>query len=205
MKKILTLILALAILLSLSACKSSEVKAVEELIFQIGEVTVDSESAIIKAEKAYDSLPEKDKEKVSNYNLLVDAREALQVIEITIDNWDDYFKIEKTIEDFEYEEDLFGCGLVQSASAKLNIRISKKVDCKVKNVSFDLGLLAYEDEWMSYDNLEHVTLTEDGSYEGSFTVRLKDDAALFTFMLNENPGFSVLLPNLKGSVIIVSE
>lgn len=178
---------------------------VEELIYQIGEISVDSEVAVTKAEMAYNNLTEKDQKKVANYNLLVEAREALQVCEITIDNWDDYFKIEKTITDFKYEESYFsiaGASFVESASAKLNVRITKKVDCKAKNISFNLGLMAYDDNWNSYDDLEHVTLTEDGCYEGSFYVHLKNDVSMYTFMLKE-PGFSVLLGDLSGQVITV--
>ena len=69
------------ICLSLSACgKSEAVKQTEELINAIGEVSLESEDAIKKAETAYDALSEKDKEKVENSSTLADAREALDIL-----------------------------------------------------------------------------------------------------------------------------
>lgn len=128
-------------------------------------------------------------------------------VEVDIDNWDDYFKIETTIEDFEYEELTPGVGLLTSATGKINIRIHRKVDCRVKDVSFNLGLKAYDDSWESYDNLDYVTLTTDGKYEGSFNISLKDGATYNTLIHSQKkePGYSVLLGDLKGIVIVNEE
>lgn len=51
-----------------------EVKDAETKIAAIGNVTLKSESKITSAESAYDFLEEKDRDKVSNYNVLVSAR-----------------------------------------------------------------------------------------------------------------------------------
>lgn len=200
MKRIIALVLLLAVFLSMSGCKGSKVQLVEELIFQIGEVTVDSEPAIVKAEVAYNSLSEKDKAKVDNYDILVAARNSIEVVEINIDNVDDYFKVEETVDDFEYTEDYF----VTSASAKYTIRISKKADCRVKKVSFNLGLLAWDDNWESYDDLEQVTLSEDGDYEGTFHVKLKNNASVLPWFFGE-PKFSILWKDLEGEVIVMKK
>lgn len=97
MKKTIAIILVLVMCVSLCSCKSKDVKNVETLIDAIGEVTVNSEQAITDAEEAYASLDDDEKADVENYELLTSARadfDALFVsIEITIDNWQDYFEL----------------------------------------------------------------------------------------------------------------
>ena len=97
MKKISSIILVLLICLSLCSCKSKDVKNVEALIDAIGEVTVNSEDAITAAEEAYASLADEEKVNVENYEVLNSARadfNALFIsVEITIDNWQDYFEL----------------------------------------------------------------------------------------------------------------
>lgn len=57
------------------ACgKSEEVTSCETLINSIGEVTLESESAIQMAEEAYANLPEEEKSDVDNYSTLIEAR-----------------------------------------------------------------------------------------------------------------------------------
>ena len=74
MKKIITLLLAIFMTLSLFGCgKSKDVTIVEGFINDIGEITLESGEAIEKARHAYDMLSDKDKEKVENINTLKDA------------------------------------------------------------------------------------------------------------------------------------
>lgn len=78
MKNIIALLLALAMCFSLCACgKSEAVTNVEGLIDAIGEVSTESESAIIAAEEAYNALAKEEKTKVENYSVLTEARAAL--------------------------------------------------------------------------------------------------------------------------------
>jgi len=129
-------------------------------------------------------------------------------VEINIDNWDDYFKMEQTIEDFKYEEGFYG--VINSAKAKLNIRIYPKSDFEVKDVSFNLslttngGLFRDDDKWESYDNVDFVSITEDGHYENSFNVSLKKDEVLSMASLEE-PYYVIQLNDLKGSIIVNEE
>ena len=81
MRKGLYLILALVMCLSLCACgKSKAVKAAEDAIVAIGEVTVDSGDAIANAEKLYDILTDAEKAGVENRLTLVDAREEFEAL-----------------------------------------------------------------------------------------------------------------------------
>lgn len=76
MKRILSLLLVLVLALSLCACKSEEAKNAEALIAAIGEVTPDSEAAIIAAEEAYAALTDDDKASIENLAVLTAARTA---------------------------------------------------------------------------------------------------------------------------------
>ena len=79
MKKTISLLLILVMCLSLCACgKSEAVKNVEALIDALGEVTVDSEAAIVAAEEAYNALAAEEQSKVANAAKLTDARETFE-------------------------------------------------------------------------------------------------------------------------------
>ena len=76
MKKRHILILVLATSLLLCACgKSEAATAVDEQIAAIGEVTLESETAIAAAEAAVETLEEKDRNSLDNRNMLQTARE----------------------------------------------------------------------------------------------------------------------------------
>ncbi len=82
MKKISSLILVLAMCLSLCACgKSESVVKVEELISAIGEVSLESKSAIESAQEAFNALPEEEKAEVENYYVLVEKHDAFKQLE----------------------------------------------------------------------------------------------------------------------------
>ena len=79
MKKGISLVLVLVMCLSLCACgKSEEVKAVEEKIASIGEVSIDKADIIQEVNQAYEALSDKDKEKVENFDILQKSTDALQ-------------------------------------------------------------------------------------------------------------------------------
>ena len=56
----------IGIVFLLTACKSNEVKAVEDQIDAIGEISESSNESIVTARVAYEQLSEKDKVLVSN-------------------------------------------------------------------------------------------------------------------------------------------
>lgn len=77
MKKVIALLLVLVLALTLCACgKSQAVKDVESAIKAIGEVSLESNDAILKAERLYDNLTDSEKAKVENKAMLVEARFA---------------------------------------------------------------------------------------------------------------------------------
>lgn len=81
MKKVLSLILVLAICLSLCACgKSEAAKECEELIAAIGEVSIDSKDAIEAAERAYSALTADEKDSIAESAVIMnDAIDAYYV------------------------------------------------------------------------------------------------------------------------------
>lgn len=76
MKKLIALLLAAALCLSLTACggKSEAAQAADDLINAIGTVTLDSADKIEAAEKAVNALAAKDAEQVENTAALAQAR-----------------------------------------------------------------------------------------------------------------------------------
>jgi len=96
MKKILSLILAIVMALSLCACgKSEAVKAVEGLIEAIGPVSISSAESIKKAEEAYAALSAEEQKQVKNYDDLEEAKKNYNDLGIvlTVENYDKYLNV----------------------------------------------------------------------------------------------------------------
>lgn len=75
-RKAVVFFLVMMLCVALSGCgKSETVKATEEAIKAIGEVTLDSDKLISAAEKAYDALEEKERKQVEGAELIQEARE----------------------------------------------------------------------------------------------------------------------------------
>ncbi len=90
-KAILTCLIVSLCLLMLTSCgQSKEAKAVDDLIREIGEVSIDSEECIVAAEQAYDELDISDKEQVSLHDSLVAARDEIETIkkEFLVGMWE---------------------------------------------------------------------------------------------------------------------
>lgn len=69
-----------AMMLSLTACKSEETKNVEDMIDELGTISLESESAISAAEAAYRALSEEDQADVDNISTLLSARDKHNVL-----------------------------------------------------------------------------------------------------------------------------
>ncbi len=78
MKKIIVFIAVIAIMLSCVACSKDEsVAMAERLIASIGDTTIENENAVIFAENYYNTLSDSQKAKVSNYEVLLEARNSI--------------------------------------------------------------------------------------------------------------------------------
>jgi hypothetical protein len=78
MKKIFAVIVLFSLSLILCSCKSEELKNAEHLIEALSTISVDDEAQIIAAENAYNILNERDREKVENHALILEARENFE-------------------------------------------------------------------------------------------------------------------------------
>ena len=81
MRRCFVLLLVLAMALTLTACSKSEAaQAVDDQIAAIGEVTLESESAIAAAEEAVEALAEEDRKQLDNEDDLKEARAAYETL-----------------------------------------------------------------------------------------------------------------------------
>ena len=79
MKKRYLLPMILLLMISLSACgKSENATAVEDQITALGSITLESETSIAAAEKAWEALTEEEKAQVENYETLTAARNSYE-------------------------------------------------------------------------------------------------------------------------------
>ena len=77
----------IGIIFLLTACKNSGVKAVEDQIAAINEITESSYESIVTARVAYEQLSEKDKALVSNYSILEESEKQYdQLMADKVDN-----------------------------------------------------------------------------------------------------------------------
>ena len=95
MRKAISFVLAITLCFGLCACgKTEAVVAFEALVSEIGAVSLDSESVIVSAESAYDSLADKEKkaaaksygilaEKRAEYNAVVAEEVAARIEEVS--------------------------------------------------------------------------------------------------------------------------
>ena len=74
MKRIITLALTLVMGIALCACGINHAKDVEKMIDNIGQVTIDSKTAIDEIEKKYNELTDEEKAKIDNYETFEQAK-----------------------------------------------------------------------------------------------------------------------------------
>lgn len=145
MKKAVALVLCAVMLLSLCACgKSKAVKSVETSIASIGEVTLDSETQITDARKAYDALSKEEKDSVENYSTLKEAEAQLKKIKpikLTTENIQDYLKIEVSSNDYKTDREFdsfFHVYWDYSGSGTATISTINQTNSHFENVSIKL-------------------------------------------------------------------
>lgn len=128
MKRLLTVILALALILSLTACgKSKEAQAVDDQIIAIGTVSLDSEAAIKAAEAALKALEPKAAEQVENVAMLEAARAELNIL-TTAAKVDDAIKAIGTVT-LDSESTITAARkLFDSSSAEVQAKVTNAAD-----------------------------------------------------------------------------
>lgn len=134
MKRIIVLVLALCMCLSLFACgKSEDVAIVEGFINDIGEVTLESGEAIQKARHAYDMLSDRDKEKVENINTLKDAEYYYGKL---VEETDNLIADARVL--FEEEHNVIGAlELLNTARETANADQLKEIDELTEEIEFE--------------------------------------------------------------------
>ena len=134
MKRIIVLVLALCMCLSLFACgKSEDVAIVEGFINDIGEVTLESGDAIEKARHAYDMLSDRDKEKVENINTLKDAEYYYGKL---VEETDNLIADARVL--FEEEHNVIGAlELLNTARETANADQLKEIDELTEKIEFE--------------------------------------------------------------------
>ena len=146
MKRLISIILVVVICCALCACgKSENAKACEELIAKIGTLTLDSEDAIISAEKAYAALSEDEKSKITD---------SAQKLEGYRKEYNEKFK---PIKDFMAAVDAIGevspdsldkITAAQALSDKLSAEQANQLgdySTKFSKIKIDFATLAIED------------------------------------------------------------
>lgn len=155
MKKAISLMLAFVLCLSLCACgKSEAVKNTEALIDAIGEVTIDSESAILAAEEAYNALSDEEKAVVENYQALCDARASLDELLFLHSFLGKWIEIRSGMT-FVFNED--GTGTYEEGSASVPITyevIDETVRVNVYGLQLDFYMVVDADGITHFQNFE---------------------------------------------------
>lgn len=82
MKKALILLLCLVMVVSLAACKSEEAQRVDKMIDDIGEVTLDSNKAIYRAENEVEALSQEDRDQLENVDKLKAMHEEYDYLKL---------------------------------------------------------------------------------------------------------------------------
>jgi len=185
MKKLAIVLMMIALLCSFAACggKTEAAQNADDLIAAIGEVTRDSEPAILKAEAAYNMLTDREKESLDNRMLLLEARAAFDAIPkditLTTENIGDWFNINtyyetsKTTENSTYTT-WKKCHLNVYSTAELKQTVSALSD-----VSYTIKI-DYHDDSGSYGShyySDEITVTISAT-EGNGGAHFYESTAL---------------------------
>lgn len=83
-------------LICCTLCGCATPKKTVALIDAIGTVSLGSEAQIVEAEEAYNALSDKNKEKVTNYDVLVSARAEYDLLK-AVDDYLTFFRDHSTL------------------------------------------------------------------------------------------------------------
>ncbi|MBQ6612014.1 MAG: hypothetical protein IJH70_16465 [Oscillospiraceae bacterium] len=117
-----TIMVLFVVCFALCSCGNSNVKRVEDLIDAIGEVTIDRYKIIQLAKDSYNELPEDDKSKVKNYDILEAA--ILEYTKLSVlGSW--CYEVHSYPDAFELKQDgsTSESGVMWSVAGENNIRL----------------------------------------------------------------------------------
>lgn len=209
MKRLISLLLAAALCLSLCACgQSKAAKAADEAIAAIGEVTIDSGDAIANAEKLYSILTDDEKSTVKNRLVLVEAREAFDKLqgEIVYENAKEAYLQLKTVSELCITgmDAIYGAwyfGIYEADDAYSFYSMSTEVpgfsSTELEEAAKTLGytISSVERDWNVSLWIVMEAISQRGDYD---TIRTNMDAASKTLQsLTEEYGDYTYYPKLK--------
>ncbi len=177
MRKLLILSLCLLMSATVTACKSEEVKNVESAISTIGEMDLDKKDMLLEIEDLYESLPEKEKSKVDNYDTLESA-------------WTSYDDI---LKDFEDEVKFCATAVISvfnTIEDSLDLYVENVVFVNVDGINYSLVLLTNNDPKTGIEGEGMYIVTNDGILVQGKTLGVRDNETGFTVFANLEGKFS---------------
>ena len=193
MKKIIALVLALTMCMTLSACgKSKAAKAAEDAIAAIGEVTSESGDLIANAEKLYNILTDSEKSEVENRLTLVEAKEAFTEIqsEIVYKNAKDAYEQLKDVANMCVEgmDTIYGAwyfGIYEASDTstssffiKMSLKVpgfsSDELESAAKNLGISASSASNKNNWQASILIAEEAISARGDYD---TIAEKMDSA----------------------------
>ena len=127
MKKVLCILMALSMSVTLFACTNKKALAVEEQINALGEITLDSEAAVAAAEEALSALRGRDRAAVTNIAVLDAARVRVDELKLIAEA----DKLEEMIHDLR--PITMGSGDALKETEKLYNEAPIEIQLKVEN------------------------------------------------------------------------
>lgn len=178
------------------------------LINEIGVINKESEPKIIAAEEAYNKLSNSEKAKITNYNILLDARDKYnnlpKEIVLTKDNIKDYFKVSSSLSTSEsHINGKHTTYATMTASAKATQTYSK-----INNITITVQINYQEtrQEYGTFTGNKTVTLTinpQTGTDSKSFSVSSSVVDLLGSSVTHKAPKYSITsykITKVSGSI-----
>ena len=180
MRRIVCVFLSLVLILSLTACgKSSAVIDIEKKIDSLDGELEDRTEVITEIIEAYNALPDKDKQKVSNYSKFVEIRkdDALamaRAVYVALDGAASicYMAMQDIYAGWRYgiysanERMTFSGNIVEMSNDTPNLTSDAMLVAAVKRFTQDeLSDYAYKRDWSDYVKVVLATYEEFGGYK----------------------------------------
>lgn len=225
-KAFVALPVAMALALTLAGCTKSAAQEASESIDAIGEVTLDSRSAIEQAREKYDALSDEEKGKVENSNVLEDATKQYQELMVEKECFD---LIDSSYPDFQKAEAPFSLTAEASREASAAIadeleRLSSFDESSIANESFRTvfgdyksalqsqidGLAGYPNDAEAYNSkyIEQGVSFQDeclARFENDFGLKPSFEYGAYDYLKMASLGTPYVIDTEKGQVELTIE